>query len=136
MRKIAILIFGFFLSFSSLAQDWPHQNISNAVFALGVEKKVPIDIIEELDNSLSKIYFFTNIRNLRGKKITHRWIYGDRVMADVGFEIGGSRWRVWSSKNIWHTWIGEWRVQVLVDDETILYEKQFNYKRQELITDE
>ena len=49
-------------------------------------------------------------------------------MADVSFEIGGPRWRVWSSKNIWHTWTGQWRVQVLVNDEEIIYEKRFNYK--------
>ena len=88
---------------------------------------MPINIVEEADNSLGKIYFFTNIRNLSGERITHRWIYQGRVMADVSFNINGPRWRVWSSKNFWHTWVGEWRVEVLTTDGSVLYEKVFNY---------
>jgi hypothetical protein len=136
MNKIAIIILGLFLSFSTFAHDWPHENISEAVFALNVEDRVPINIVEELDNSLGKIYFFTNIRNLKGEYITHRWIYDDKVMADVRFEVRGPRWRIWSSKNLWHTWIGQWRVQVLLDDATVLFEKTFNYKHQEITENE
>jgi len=83
MNKIIILICGLFLSLTVLSDEWPHENISNAVFALDIEDRVPINIVEEADNSLGKIYFFTNIRNLSGERITHRWIYQGRVMADV-----------------------------------------------------
>ena len=131
MNKIIILIFGLFLSLTVLSDEWPHENISNAVFALDVEDRVPINIVEESDNSLGKIYFFTNIRNLSGERITHRWIYQGRVMADVSFNINGPRWRVWSSKNLWHTWIGEWRGVVLTTDGSMLYEKVFNYMDKE-----
>ncbi len=127
MKKIAITILGLFISLSTLAHEWPHENISEAAFALDVEDRVPINIVEEMDTSLGKIYFFTNIRNLKGEYITHRWIYDNNVMANVRFEIRGPRWRVWSSKNLWHSWIGEWTVQVLLDDGTMLYEKTFNY---------
>ena len=127
MNKIIISILGLFLSLAVLSDEWPHANISNAVFALDVEDRVPINIVEEADNSLGKIYFFTNIRNLSGERITHRWIYEGRVMADVSFNINGPRWRVWSSKNLWNTWIGEWRVEVLTNDGSVLYEKVFNY---------
>ena len=92
-----------------------------------IEDRVPINIVEEADNSLGKIYFFTNIRNFSGERITHRWIYQGRVMAEVSFNINGPRWRIWSSKNLWHTWIGEWRVEVLTTDGSVLYEKVFNY---------
>ncbi len=130
MKKIVILL-GLLLSLNVLSDEWPHENISNAVFALNIEDRVPINIVEEADNSLGKIYFFTNIRNLEGERITHRWIYKDKVMADVSFEINGPRWRVWSSKNLWYTWIGEWKVQVLSRDGSLLYEKIFNYKDKE-----
>ncbi|WP_425352122.1 DUF2914 domain-containing protein [Isorropodon fossajaponicum symbiont] len=52
----------------------------------------------ETDDTLGKIYFFTNIRNLTGDKITHRWSYKDKVKAEIGFNIKGKRWRVWSIK--------------------------------------
>ena len=99
MKKITILIFCFFLSINVFADEWPHENISNAEFALDIVDRIPINIIEELDNSLGKIYFFTNIRNLQGQSITHRWIYKDKVMA----------------------------VQVLTPESEVLYEKEFNY---------
>ena len=130
MKKILILL-GLLLSLNALSDEWPHENISNAVFALDIKDRVPINIVEEADNSLGKIYFFTNIRNLDGERITHRWIYKDKVMADVSFDINGPRWRVWSSKNLWYTWIGEWKVQVLRMDGSILYEKIFNYTDKE-----
>ena len=119
------------LSLNTLSDEWPHENISNAVFALDIKDRVPINIVEETDNSFGKIYFFTNIRNLDGERITHRWIYKDKVMADVSFDINGPRWRVWSSKNLWYTWIGKWKVQVLRMDGSLLYEKIFNYTDKE-----
>jgi hypothetical protein len=48
-------------------------------------------------------------------------------MADVVFDIKGPRWRVWSSKNLWHTWTGKWIVEVLTSENEVLYQKEFNY---------
>ena len=127
MNKIIAIISFLIISFNVSASDWPHENISTAEFALEVKDRTPLNIIEELDNSLGKIYFFTNIRNLQGQRVTHRWIYNNKVMADVVFDVGGPRWRVWSSKNLWPTWIGVWSVEVLSADGEVLYQKEFNY---------
>ena len=116
-----------FLSTFAFAHQWPQQNISEAEFAKKIIDRVPINIVREFDNSLGKIYFFTNIRNLQDTSITHRWIYNNKVMADVVFDIKGSRWRVWSSKNLWHTWTGNWIVEVLTSENEVLYQKEFNY---------
>ena len=116
-----------FLSTFAFAHQWPQQNISEAEFAKKIIDRVPINIVREFDNSLGKIYFFTNIRNLQDTSITHRWIYNNKVMADVVFDIKGSRWRVWSSKNLWHTWTGKWIVEVLTSENEVLYKKEFNY---------
>ena len=127
MKTLFTLIFSLLITSNILAKDWPHQNISKAVFTLEIKDRTPVNIIEELDNSLGKIYFFTNIRNLQGQRVTHRWIYKNKVMADVVFDVGGPRWRVWSSKNLWPTWIGVWSVEVLSADGEVLYQKEFNY---------
>ena len=116
-----------FLSTFAFAHQWPQQNISEAEFAKKIIDRVPINIVREFDNSLGKIYFFTNIRNLQGTSVKHRWIYNNKVMADVIFDIKGPRWRVWSSKNLWHTWTGKWIVEVLTSENEVLYKKEFNY---------
>ncbi len=133
MKKYTLLLLGF-LANIALA-SWPHEHISSAVFAKSVENRMPIEIITEADNTLGKVYFFTNIRHLTGDKITHRWIYtptGEskgKVKAQISFNIKGKRWRVWSSKNIWHTWTGKWTVEVLNQKNQILLSKTLIYNK-------
>ena len=127
MKKLTILMLSVFVFSNVFANEWPHQNISNAEFATEIVDREPFNIVGELDNSLGKIYFFTNIRNLQGTTVKHRWIYNNKVMADVIFDIKGPRWRVWSSKNLWHTWLGKWTVQVITSESGVIYEKEFNY---------
>ena len=125
MRKLLALGV-LFISLNSWSA-WPHKNISQAVFAKSVENRTPIQIMTEADESLGKIYFFTNIRHLSGDRITHRWIYKDKVKAEVSFDIKGNRWRVWSSKNLWHTWKGTWQVDVVNAKGEVLLSKTFEY---------
>ena len=127
MNRVLVIISSLLISINVLASDWSHENISNAEFAMEIKDRTPLNIIEELDNSFGKIYFFTNIRNLQGQSIRHRWIYKNKVMAEVEFDINGPRWRVWSSKNLWPTWLGEWSVEVLNANSEVLYKKEFNY---------
>lgn len=127
MKKLTVLMLSVFLFSNVFANEWPHQNISNAEFATEIVDREPFNIVGELDNSLGKIYFFTSIRNLQGTSVKHRWIYNNKVMADVIFDIKGPRWRVWSSKNLWHTWTGKWIVEVVTSENEVLYKKEFNY---------
>ena len=127
MKKLTILILSLFVLTNAFADDWPHQNISKAEFATEIIDREPSNIVGELNNTLGKIYFFTNLRNLQGQTVIHRWIYNDKVMASISFDVKGPRWRVWSSKNLWYTWLGKWKVQVFADNSELLYEKEFNY---------
>ncbi|MBE8189409.1 MAG: DUF2914 domain-containing protein [Candidatus Thioglobus sp.] len=127
MKKI-IAITAFLLA-NLVWAEWPHSNISQAVFARSVADRAPLGIISEAENSLKKVYFFTNIRHLSGEKITHRWSYKGKVKAEISFEIGSKRWRVWSSKNLWHNWTGDWKVEVLNRAGDILLSKKFSYKK-------
>ena len=129
MKKIVLLFL--FLANTAWA-NWPHENISQAVFASSVVDRQPIEIITEADDSLGKIYFFTNIHNLVGDTITHRWIYKDKIKAEISFDIKGKRWRVWSSKNIWHTWTGEWRVEVVNQQNETLLTRTFEFRKSAL----
>ncbi len=126
MKKILLL--SLLLSTQAFSA-WPHKDIAQAVFAKSVNERTPIEVITEADNSLKKVYFFTNIRHLKGDKITHRWSYNGKVKAKISFDIKGNRWRVWSSKNLWHTWTGEWTVEVIDQNEKILLTKTFEYKK-------
>jgi len=80
MKKVITLIFCLLIAFNVAADDWPHQNISQAVFALDIKDRTPINIIEELDNSLGKIYFLqisvtskVTVLRIAGYTITKSW---------------------------------------------------------------
>ncbi|MFA7620175.1 MAG: DUF2914 domain-containing protein, partial [Thiohalomonadaceae bacterium] len=60
-----------------------------------------------------RIYFFTELRDMEGQTVSHRWEQDGEVMAEVPFNVGGPRWRVWSSKNIDSGATGEWSVAVV-----------------------
>jgi hypothetical protein len=40
----------------------------------------------------------------------------------------------WSSKNLWHRWTGQWKVEVINQHNQILLTKTFEYKKEENIT--
>lgn len=131
MKKIIVLI-SFILSvnFNVFANtSWEHKNISTAVFALDVVKRVPQNIVKEIDNSVDKIYFYTNLRNLAGQTIKHIWKHNGKNMAEVTFHPKGNRWRVYSSKNLWRGWTGVWSVDVVDENNNIILSKSFIYNK-------
>lgn len=107
---------------------WPHKHISQATFALNIVNRIPQDKVSEIDNSIKKIFFYTDLRNLKEQIITHRWLYKGKSMAEVRFYPKGNRWRVYSSKNLWRKWTGQWKVEVLNQHNQILLTKTFEYK--------
>ena len=127
MNKYLLIICLFLVN--SVFAAWPHSNISQANFALNVVNRTPENIVSEIDNNIKKIYFYTNLRNLKGQTITHRWSYNGKNMAEVIFHPKSNRWRVYSSKNLWHTWLGEWKVEVVNENSQILLTRTFKYKK-------
>ncbi len=87
--------------------------IARAAFTSAVEDREPVDSLDSLSNDSTVLYYFTEVRDMAGQTVTHRWEYGDQVMAEVELEIGGPRWRVYSSKNLQPLWTGDWKVSVL-----------------------
>ena len=70
---------------------------------------------------------FSEIREAPGETITHRWEWGGKLMAEVSFDVGGSRWRVHSRKRLDPNWLGEWTVTVLDSAGRVLSSDSFTY---------
>ena len=103
------------------------ENIARSAFTNGVEDREPIDKVGQLTNDKEKIYFFTEVKGMSGKTITHRWEHGGDVKAEVSFQVGSDRWRVWSSKNLQPQWVGEWIVSVVDESGNTLVEESMAY---------
>ncbi len=62
------------------------------------------------------VFFFTEVRGMAGRNVTHRWLRDGNVMASVPFPIGSDRWRVYSRKVIGGNETGSWTVIAVGSD--------------------
>lgn len=108
MKRFSLLFALLLLSSVTMAGE-----VSRSLFALSVVDREPVDVIDQVGSGVGKVYFYTELNQLAGETITHRWVYADEVMAEVTFTVGADRWRVWSSKNMVPGWSGTWRVDVV-----------------------
>jgi hypothetical protein len=69
------LLLGCLFLINTAFAAWPHEHISQSTFALNVANRMPQNRVSEIDNNTKKIFFYTNLRNLKGQAITHRWVY-------------------------------------------------------------
>ena len=106
-------------------------SIARGVFTTEVVDRAPVDEIDSLYTDVKKLFFFTDIRNMQGKTVVHRWLHEGLIRAEVSFEVGGPRWRVYSSKNLSDEGLGNWKAEVLDSAGNRLHEAEFVYLKQE-----
>ena len=87
--------------------------IARAALTSAVENREPVDSVTSLSNDNTSLYYFTEVHDMAGQTITHRWEHNGEIMAEVEFQIGGPRWRVYSSKTLVPSWTGDWKVSAI-----------------------
>ena len=134
MKPVRFLLLGCLFALSGVPSasaadeaSWADGIVARANFTSGVADREPVDSLSDVTNEQRTVTFFTELRNMSGESISHRWEYKGQVMADVPFRVGGPRWRVWSTKNLNDFWLGEWTVSVVAADGSVLESKSFYY---------
>lgn len=103
--------------------------VSRAVFTIGIDNREPVIMVDSISaDSYNAISFFTELTGMTGETVTHQWMFDDKVMFEKSFEIGGDRWRIWTSKTLLPDWTGTWTVKVLNEDGSVLERKSFDYQ--------
>lgn len=104
----------------TLSAALPKIGVSRAQFTTGIKQREPIDqvgpVIPATGNGIKQLYYFTEIKGMRGETIIHRWEHEGQVVAKVQLRIGSNQWRTYSSKNLIPAMTGNWRV-VVVDSQ-------------------
>ncbi|MGH7487690.1 MAG: DUF2914 domain-containing protein, partial [bacterium] len=67
--------------------------VARAQFTSEMQNHEPTDDVTTLDNSHTKIYFFTDLKNMSGQTVTHRWSFNGNTVAEVKLEPKAARWR-------------------------------------------
>jgi hypothetical protein len=106
-----------------------NAHIGRAQLTTNIANREPVDAlsspVQVKGAGTDAIYFFTEVVDLAGKTVTHRWEHGGNVLASVPFRIGGDRWRVYSRKTVGGAQSGPWTVTATGPDGTVLARATF-----------
>jgi hypothetical protein len=107
----------------------PDWKVARAKFTTAVRDREPVDEVVLLASPANQVFFFTDLRHLQGRKVSHRWKYQGGLVLVKTFEVGGPRWRVYSRVDIEPDQLGEWSVTVTDESGWPLHIELFRYVR-------
>jgi len=126
IRTIVVSVFSFVVALPV----WAEGTVARAQFSTNVIDREPIDdigpIVKVEYGEIQNVYFFTDLRGMSGTRVVHRWTLDGDSQAEISFDIGGDRWRVWSSKRLLPGFDGKWAVEIVQDGE-IIETRSFDY---------
>jgi len=105
-----LVLVGAWAAAPALAEE---SGVARGVYATGIQEREPTGLVTVLPKDSERVYFYTELRNLAGQTVTHRWQHGGQTVLEIPFEVKAARWRVWSSKEIQPGVTGELTVLVV-----------------------
>jgi len=129
MRHLGVLLLIIMMAVPAFAEEMAVTGtVARSTFTTQIAEREPADEIATATNDINTIYYFSEVLDMSGQVIRHRWLYEDELKAEVSFDVGGPRWRVWSSKSMLAGWTGEWTVQVVDENGQVLAEDNMRYE--------
>ena len=83
--------------------------------------------LEQLTNDRHQVFFITELLDLQGHTVRHRWEHGGEIRWEVPYVVKASPWRVSSSMTLRPQWLGEWTASVLDEDGNVLRREMLEY---------
>lgn len=111
---------------SNTLEDQPQ--VVRAQLTSAIDQREPVDIIDHVwldHNTIGKIFFFVQLRDLMGQRVSIHWRHQDRVVAKVPLMIGSQDWRTYASKLLNKTGIGTWQVTLHDQSGKLLSRRSF-----------
>lgn len=105
--------------------------ITRAVLTSKVVNREPIDQLAKSVAAPEKpkpLFYFTEIVDMKGATLTHRWRHEGKVVADMKFRIDSDRYRVYSNKLMRPNSKGNWQIEVLDQHGHTLQTAHFTYQ--------
>jgi hypothetical protein len=99
------------------------------ILTSGIRNREPVDDLgTKIDGNIEQtIYVFSEIRDMAGQRLTHRWLLNGREVAKINLAIDSIRWRTYSRKTITPQMVGRWRIELLNSDGDLLTSHKFDY---------
>jgi hypothetical protein len=94
--------------------------VADAKLGTGVVDREPEGVSDSFKADVGKVYCWTKVTGAEGTEITHAWYKGDEKMGEVKLSVKYPSMRTWSAKTIPADGAGDWRVDVIAADGTVL----------------
>jgi hypothetical protein len=102
-------------------ESQPAAQIAEAVVCQDVVDRAPVGAGDVFAKEVPRIYCFTRVVGADpGAQVIHNWYYQGNLKASVNLTVGSSDYRTWSYKTMMPQWTGEWKVEILSADGTLL----------------
>jgi len=109
-----------FVAAGLTAQQQAQMAVSaDVVIALNVEEREPVGAAEAFSAGVGQLFAWTKVTGAANTTVEHVWRYQEHELV-VPINIGGSPWRVWSTKNIPPEWTGQWTFEVRTADGSVV----------------
>jgi hypothetical protein len=96
------------------------------VFCAAIKDRTPVTVADTFPSDISAVYCFTRIVGAQDSTaVVHSWYRGDARVSDVTLAVKSPLWRTWSRKKINPSLRGEWKVEVIAPDESVIASKKF-----------
>jgi hypothetical protein len=107
--------------------------VARSALSSDVRDREPVDelsgTIMLASGGARRLYYFTEVQDMAGETVQHRWVRNGEIVATVEFPIGGVRWRIYSSKLLSSTMDGQWEARAESADGEVLDRIEFNAAR-------
>ena len=104
------------------------ENVALAQFTTVISKRYPANHVKFLDDPHQAVSFFTEVIDMQGRTVTHRWTYKGIVVYQDSFKVNGPKWRVWSTQILPADKPGTWQVEVVDDANKVLRTGRLDYR--------
>jgi len=99
------------------------------VVCAAVRDRVPAGVADTFPSDIFGVYCYTRLVGARGgTTVKHVWFHGETKMGEISLPVRSLPWRTWSIKEMREDWKGDWRVDLVASDGTVIASKKFFMK--------
>lgn len=110
-----------------------NAHVIRALLAQGVNKLEPFGQVElpllVNDSKAQGITYFTEVSDMQGATVFHEWLKQGEIIYKRKINIGGKRWRFYTSKLFTYSSNGQWQVRVITEQGDILHQMDFSVEK-------
>ena len=106
------------------------EGFNRIVLSATMERLEPGAAIDSLvaQQQIQRLYLFTELKGFAGQQLIHRWSYAGQAKTEALLTIEDSPWRTYSEKWLLPDQLGNWRVEIIDQQQKVLYQHDFQYQ--------